>query len=360
VGPSLEKLTSLAGEVRDQMSRVRGVTDLAVFPVLGQPNLDIAIDREKSARYGLNTGDVGSVIQAALAGTAATTLLEGDRQFNVAVRYMPEYRDSIDRVRNIRVAYPTPTGTNAYIPLGELSTITLDTGASWIYHEAGERFIPVKFSVRGRDLGSTVAEAQKRIASRVKLPPGYRMDWSGEFGELQSANRRLATIVPVSLVLILALLYSLFNSVGDCLIALAGIPFTIAGGILGLYLSGLDFSISAAIGFISLFGVSVMIGILFVNYYNRARRRGHEPDLAVREAASTLMRPLLMMSLSAGIGLFPAAISTGIGSEVQRPLATVVVGGMLVGSVLLLLMVPLLKLVFAGHDARVPQAEIEE
>ncbi len=348
IGPNLVRLTELAEQVRDQMSQVRGVTDLGIFPVLGQPNLDITIDRQEAGRYGLNTGDVTSVIQAALGGTSATTVLEGDRQFDVVVRYGQKYRNSIDKIRNIKVGYQTASGANAYIPLDELSRISLDTGASWIYHEGGERFIPVKFSVRGRDLGSTVSEAQQRIAQHVQLPPGYRLVWAGEFGEMQAADKRLAVIVPISLVLIIGLLYSLFNSLGDSLLALAGIPFTIAGGILALYVSGLNFSISAAIGFISLFGVSVMIGILFVNNYNRARTRGLAPEDAVREAAATLLRPLLMMSLSAAIGLFPAAISSGIGSEVQRPLATVVVGGMLLGAALLL-MVPVLKLVFLSE-----------
>jgi cobalt-zinc-cadmium resistance protein CzcA len=226
----------------------------------------------------------------------------------------------------------------------------LDTGASWIYHENGERFIPVKFSVRGRDLGSSVAEAQKRIAENVKLPGGYHLVWSGEFGELQAAKERLEIIVPVSLVLILGLLYSLFNSMRECLLTLTGIPFAAAGGVLALYFSGLNFSISAAIGFVSLFGVSVMLGILFITCYNQARLRGGTPADAMFYTASTLMRPLLMMSLSAGIGLFPAAISHGIGSEVQRPLATVVVGGMLMGSFMLLLVVPALQMIFLGHD----------
>jgi heavy metal efflux system protein len=357
-GPNLETLTKLAGQVQDQMSQVRGITDLGTFPVLGQPNLNIQVDRAKAARYGLNSGDVNSVIQAALGGTVATTVLEGDRQFSLAVRYPPEYRDSIEKIRNIMVAYQTSSGANAYIPLKELATITLDTGASWIYHENGERFIPVKFSVRGRDLGSSVAEAQKRIAENIKLPSGYHLVWSGEFGELQAAKERLEIIVPVSLVLILGLLYSLFNSLRECLLTLTGIPFTAAGGVLALYVSGLNFSISATIGFISLFGVSVMIGILFITDYNQARLRGGTPTDAMFHAASTLMRPLLMMSLSAGIGLFPAAISTGIGSEVQRPLATVVVGGMLFGSIMLLLVVPALKMVFLGHDNEpVPKSE---
>jgi cobalt-zinc-cadmium resistance protein CzcA len=360
VGPNLERLTSLASQVRDQMSGVSGLTDLGIFPVLGQPNLNITIDRNRSARYGLNTGDVGTVIQTALGGTVATTILEGDRQFGVAVRYLPEFRDSIDKVREIKVGYATPSGANTYVPLGELATITLDTGASWIYHEGGERFIPVKFSVRGRDLGSTVGEAQHRISQKVRLPSGYRLVWSGEFGELQEATRRLAIVVPVSLALILALLYSHFNALSPCLISLAGIPFTMAGGILSLFVSGLNLSVSAAIGFISLFGVSVMIGILFVSYYYRSRARGNTAEAAVREAAETLMRPLLMMSLSAGIGLFPAAVSTGIGSEVQRPLATVVVGGMLLGSVLLLLMVPVLKLFLLGDESREIAMEQDE
>jgi heavy metal efflux system protein len=229
--------------------------------------------------------------------------------------------------------------------LSQLADITLDTGASWIYHEHGERFIPVKFSVRGRDLGGTVAEAQANIAKNVKLPPGYHLVWSGEFGELQNAKKRLEIIVPVSLVLILGLLYSLFNSIRECLLSLAGIPFTAAGGALALYIAGINFSISAAIGFISLFGVSVMIGILLITHYKQARHHASTPADAMFSAASALMRPLLMMSLSAAIGLFPAAISRGIGSEVQRPLATVVVGGMLFGSIMLLLVVPALNVI---------------
>jgi cobalt-zinc-cadmium resistance protein CzcA len=195
-----------------------------------------------------------------------------------------------------------------------------------------------------------VSEAQQRIARDVKLPSGYRLVWAGEFGQLQAARARLEIIVPVSLVLILLLLYALFNSLKECLVALVGIPFVIAGGILALYLSGLNFSISAAIGFVSLFGVSVMIGILMINHYNQARLRGEGPQDAMFHAASALMRPLLMMSLSAGIGLLPAAVSRGIGSEVQRPLATVVVGGMLLGSIMLLIVVPALKIVLLGKD----------
>jgi heavy metal efflux system protein len=352
VGPNLETLTNLATQIRDEMRQVRGVTDLGIFPVLGQPNLNIKVDRARAARYGLNAGDVNSVIQAAMGGAEATTVLEGDRQFGVAVRYPLEYRDNIDKIRDIKVAYQTSSGANAYIPLSELATITLDTGAAWIYHESTQRFIPVKFSVRDRDLGSTVAEAQERISKKVKLPSGYRLVWAGEFGRLEEARNRLAIVVPVSLVLILGLLYTLFNSVLECLLTLSGIAFAAAGGVLALYFSGLHFSISAAIGFVSLSGVSVMNGILLMTYFKQARLRGETSMNAIFFAAFTRMRPILMTSFSACIGLVPAAISTGIGSQVQRPLATVIVGGMLVGPIMLLIVVPALKVIFLARDRK--------
>ena len=351
VGPNLQELTKLAEQVRDQMSQVRGVADLGIFPVLGQPNLNIKVDREKAARYGLNSGDVNSVVQAALGGAVATSVLEGDRQFDLVVRYTPEYRNNIGEIRNIKVGYTTASGANAYIPLSELATISLDTGAAWIYHESVQRFIPVKFSVRGRDLGGTVEEAQQRISKNVSLPPGYHLVWAGEFGDLQEAKKRLEIIVPISFILIAGALYSLFNNFRDSILALAGIPDAIVGGILALYVSGLNFSISAAIGFVSLFGVSVMDGILMITFYNQERSHGLAPVDAMYRAATTRMRPLLMTALSACIGLLPAAISTGIGSQVQRPLATVIVGGMLVGPVMLLLAVPALRLIFLGRES---------
>ena len=354
VGPNLQTITNLADQVRDQMSQVRGITDLGIFPVLGQPNLNIKVDRAKAARYGLNSGDVNAVVQASMGGAIATSVLEGDRQFDLVVRYTPEYRDSIDTIRNIKVGYQTPGGANAYIPLSELANITLDTGAAWVYHESVQRFIPVKFSVRGRDLGGTVEEAQKRIADNVKLPPGYRLIWAGEFGDLQEAKQRLYVIVPISFILIAGALYSLFNNFRDSLLALAGIPDAVVGGILALYVSGLHFSISAAIGFVSLFGVSVMDGILMITFYEHERAKGLVPVEAMYRAASTRMRPLLMTALSACIGLLPAAVSTGIGSQVQRPLATVIVGGMLVGPVMLLVAVPALRMIFLGRDTHPP------
>lgn len=354
VGRDLATLERLADQVLREMSQVNGVADLGVFRVLGQPNLNIKVDRERAARFGLNTGDVNSVVQAALGGSVATNLLEADRQFNVTVRLSPEYRSSIEAVRNIKIGVQNPSGGNAYIPITEVADISLDTGASYIYHEKNDRFIPIKFSVRGRDLGSTVEDAQKRIEKNVKLPAGYRMVWAGEFGSLQEAKARLQIIVPISLAMILVLLYSLFNSARDSIMALAGIPFSIGGGVFALYLSGLDFSISAAVGFVSLFGVSVMNGILITTYFNEVRARGLGAIEAMFQAAEQRMRPMLMTSLSACIGLLPAAVSTGIGSQVQRPLAAVVVGGMFIGPIILLVVVPALQTMFVERGENEP------
>jgi len=350
IGPNLQVLEKLAAQVKDEMAKVPGVEDLGIFHVLGQPNLNIKINREKAARYGLNTGDVNTVVQAALSGAVATTVLEGDRQFGVAVRLNPKYRGSIDAIRNVKVAYQTPSGANAYIPLSEVADITLDTGASFIYRETSQRYIPIKFSVRGRDLGSTVKEAQARIARTVKLPNGYRVEWAGEFDDLQKAKQRLMVVVPITLLLILVLLYGLFNTLLESLLALAGIPFAIGGGLIALYLSGLAFSVSAAIGFISLFGVAVMDGILNITYFRELRAQGMDVAQAVFRGAEQRMRPMLMTALSAGVGLFPAAISHGIGSQVQRPLATVVVGGMFIGPLLLLVVAPALRRIFLARQ----------
>jgi cobalt-zinc-cadmium resistance protein CzcA len=351
IGRDLKTLESLADQVYAEMNQVKGIADLGVFRVLGQPNLNIRINREAAARYGLNTGDVNTLVQSALGGSVATMVVEGDRQYQMLVRFAPEHRNNVEAIRNIRVAYSAPNGSNGYIPLRELADISLDTGASYIYHERNERYIPIKFSVRGRDLGGTVEEAQERITKNVKLPEGYRIVWAGEFEDLEQAKKRLEFAVPVSMLLILVLLYGLFNSARDSLMALAGIPFAITGGVLALFLTGLDFSISAAIGFVSLFGVSVMDGILMITYYNDLRRtQGMKSTEAMFHAAQQRMRPMLMTALSACIGLFPAAISTGIGSQVQRPLATVVVGGMLIGPLMLLVIVPALRMVFLGKE----------
>ncbi|WP_316192428.1 MULTISPECIES: efflux RND transporter permease subunit [unclassified Bradyrhizobium] len=357
IGPNLQVLEETAAKVMEEMAKVRGVADLGIFHLVGQPNLNIKVNREKAARYGLNTGDVTTVVQAALGGTNATTVLEGDRSFAVAVRLDAKFRKSIDAVKDIKVAYATPSGTNAYIPLSELADISLDTGALFIYRELSQRYIPIKFSVRGRDLGSTVKEAQERVTQAVQLPSGYRIVWSGEFDNLEAARARLIIVVPITLLLIFVLLYGLFNSLRDSLLALAGIPFAIGGGLIALYFANLDFSISAAIGFISLFGVAVMDGILNITYFRELRATGLSVAEAVFRGSEQRMRPMLMTALSAGVGLFPAALSHGIGSQVQRPLATVVVGGMFIGPALLLIVAPALRRIFLAHDHTVANVD---
>lgn len=344
IGPDLAVLEQLAEKVQDIMSRIDGVADLGVFHILGQPNMDIQINRERAARYGLNTGDVATAIQTAMAGVEATQVLEGDKRFSLTVRFAEGSRASPDDVRRMRVGYTTASGATSFIPLADIADISLDTGATYIYRESNERYIPIKFSARGRDLGSTVSEVQRRIAEQVVLPQGYRIIYAGEFEALQQAKGRMMIAIPVAVALIVALLYALFNNFTFCLLTLVSVPFTVIGGLAALYLSGQVLSISAVIGFISLLGVSVMDGILILGYYQNLRRHGYDPVRAMHDAYSGRMRPLLMTALSACIGLLPAALSHSIGSEVQRPLATVVVGGMLIGPVFLLLVVPAIRL----------------
>ncbi len=337
-GADLQVLQDKATEIKNQLLTVRGIGDVGVFTELGQPNVLIEVDRERCARYGLAAGDVNAIVKAAIGGQEVTDIFEGERHFPLVVRFLPQYRQSIEAIKAINV--PTPSG--AQVPLGELCTVTLHSGASYIYRENNERYIPIKFSVRGRDLGSAVTEAQAKVERNVKLSQGYHIAWSGEFGELQEAQARLVYIVPFSILLIIMLLYSLFNSLRDSLLVMAGIPFALIGGILALLVTGINFSVSAAVGLISLFGVAVMAGIMLLSYYHQLRNSGLPPEAALMHAAEVRMRPVVMMCLSACIGLLPAAISTGIGSETQRPLAAVIVGGMLLTPVLILLVIPVL------------------
>ncbi|HEY0440399.1 MAG TPA: CusA/CzcA family heavy metal efflux RND transporter, partial [Xanthobacteraceae bacterium] len=330
-GRELAELEGMSKSVKGVIGNVPGVRDPAAFHLLGQPNLVIRVNRATAARYGFSVNDINTVVQAAIGGQEVTRVYEGEMNFALSVRLAPEYRRDIGAIRSIPVALPSndPKSLPAYIALGDLGEVKLETGAAYIYRENSQRFIPLKYSVRERDLGSTVAEAQERVDKEVQIPQGYRLEWSGEFGALQEAKKRLGFIVPLSLLLILMLLYSLFNSVRDSLLALSGIPFAVAGGILGLYVAGLNASVSAAVGFISLFGVSAMDGILLVSYIRKNLDEGLGTEEAIVQAGETRMRQIFMTGLSACIGLVPAAVSTGIGSQVQQPLACVIVGGML-------------------------------
>jgi len=337
-GADLEKLEDTADQIKNQLTSVKGVEDVGVFTELGQPNLLIEVDRQRCARYGLAPADVNAIVQAAIGGQSVTDVFEGERHFPLVARLLPQYRESIDSIKNIVV----PTAAGAQVPLSEVCNIHMRSGASYIYRENNERFIPIKFSVRGRDLGSAVAEARSKVENNVKIPAGYHADWSGEFGELKEAEARLAYIVPISILLIIILLYSTFNSLRDSLLVMASIPFALIGGILALFVTRINFSVSAAVGFISLFGVAVMAGIILLSYYNQLREAGYPREDAMFRAAEVRMRPVVMMCTSACIGLLPAAVSRGIGSETQRPLATVIVGGMLLAPILILVIVPVL------------------
>src|SRR5882672_5904922 len=369
-GRDLAELARLSKSVKSEIAEVPGVTDPGVFNLLGQPNLVIRIDRAKAARYGFSVGDINSVVQAAVGGQEITRVYEGEMNFALTVRLAEEYRRNVEAIRSIPVALPNsdPRAPPAYIALGELGDVRLETGAAYIYRENNQRFVPLKYSVRGRDLGSTVAEAQQRIGDRVKMPEGYKLDWTGEFGALVEAQKRLAIIVPLSLLLIFMLLYSLFTSARVSLLALSGIPFAVCGGILGLTFAGLNFSISAAIGFISLFGVSSMDGILLMTYIRRNIDAGHDSESAIITAAQTRMRQIFMTGLSACIGLVPAAFSTSIGAQVQQPLACVIVGGMLLSPICSLLVIPMLARMFMpyvpgtipGHETPAAGAERTE
>jgi len=357
-GRDLRELESIARAVKAELSQVRGVRDPSSFNLLGQPNLLVKIDRVKAARYGLTVADINAVVQAGIGGQEISRVYEGEMNFGLTVRLGPEYRRDIEAIKAIPVALPggDGKGSTAYIRLADLGTVEMEAGAAYIYRENSQRFIPLKYSVRERDLGSTVAEAQERVAKNVQLPPGYRMEWSGEFGAMQDAKDRLLVIVPLALMLILLLLYSMFNSLRDSLLALAGIPFAIAGGIIGLYVAGLNASVSAAVGFISLLGVSAMDGILLVSYIRKNVDSGLSTYEAVIQAGEARMRQIFMTSLSACIGLVPAAISTGIGSQVQQPLACVIVGGMLLSPICALIVIPTMARLFLPQ---VPHRRIE-
>ena len=338
-GPDLEILEKQADAIQKQLASVRGIQEVGVFTELGQPNVLIEVDRQRCARYGLAAGDVNAIVQAAIGGQSVTNIYEGEKNFPLVVRLMPQYRQSIEAIKNIYV--PTPSG--AQVPLQDVCTIQLRSGASYVYREQNERYIPIKFSVRGRDLGGAVAEARRRVAQFVNLPSGYHAEWSGEFGELKEAEARLAVIVPISILIIMLLLYGTFGALRDTALVILSIPFAVMGGIFALFCPRIHFGISrTAVGFISLFGVSVMEGIILISYYKHLRRQNVRRVDALMLAPETRMRPVLMTCLSACIGLLPAAVSTGIGSETQRPLATVVVGGMLLAPVLILLFMPAL------------------
>ena len=340
-GPDLETLAKVANDIKTALATVPGVTDLAVSASLGQPTIRIDIDRARAARYGLAPGDINATVQAAIGGQAAGDVYESgsDRHFPMIVRLAPRYRENIDAISRIPIGVQGASGVTQ-VPLSEVASVQLVSGAYYIYREQQERYVPVKFSVRGRDLGSAVLEAQQRVADTVKIPSGYRVEWVGEFSNLKNALQRLALAVPIAIALIGLLLYMSFGSLRDTLLAGSAIPMALVGGVLGLWLADMSFSISAAIGFVALFGIAAMNGIMVLSCYNRLIDAGREREAALSETCSVQMRPVLMTCAAACVGLLPAAFSTAIGSQVQRPLAIVVVGGTLLAPCLFLTVLP--------------------
>ena len=353
-GNDLQSITDTANKIKAVLSRIPGITDLAVFTSLGQPTVQIDVDRARAARYGLSPGDINSTIRVAIGGDSAGDLYEpgSDRHFPIVVRLAPQFRQSPEDIRNLRIGVQGPGGL-AQIPLNEVATVRLLSGASYIYREQQQRYLPIKFSVRDRDLGSTIQEAQTRIAKEVQLPPGSRLEWVGEFGNLQDAIARLKIVVPLSLVMIALLLWINFGSIVDTLLAMSVIPMAIVGGIFALFVGGIAFSVSAAIGFIALFGIAVMDGIIILSQFNNLIDNGMERTRAIIRTGELQMRPVMMTCIIAGVGLLPAALSSGIGSQVQKPLAIVVVGGMMLAPIVILVTLPVLIAMFSRR--REPQ-----
>jgi cobalt-zinc-cadmium resistance protein CzcA len=349
-GNDLETLEKSADSIAAVLAKVPGITDLAVLRSLGQPTIRIDVNRVRAARFGLSPGDINAVVQAAIGGQSAGDLYEGgsDRHFPMTVRLATPYRQNLDAIRHIPISAPASTGNGVIqIPLEDVADVRLGVGAAFIYREQQQRYVPIKFSVRGRDLGSAVLEAQRAVDAQVVLPGGYRMEWVGEFGNLQEAAARLGVAVPLSLALIILLLYLNFGSLRDALLAASVIPMALLGGIFSLWITHTPFSVSAAIGFVALFGIAAMDGILILSYYHLSLESGLSRANAMLQTCRTQLRPVMMTCIVACVGLLPAAFSSGIGSQVQRPLALVVVGGMLLAPVLILLVLPALVLKFS-------------
>jgi heavy metal efflux system protein len=342
-GNDLQSLTDTANKIKSVLATVQGVADLAVFTSLGQPTIQIDIDRARAARYGLSPGDINTTIRTAIGGDSAGDIYEpgSDRHFPIIVRLAPQFRRSAEAIQNLRIGAQGPNGITQ-VPLSEVASISLVSGAAYIYREQQERYLPIKFSVRERDLGSAIQEAQQKIAEQVQLPPGSRVEWVGEFGNLQDAIKRLSIVVPISLALIATLIWFNFGSVVDTVLTMSVIPMAVFGGVLGLLLTGIPFSVSAAIGFIALFGISVMDGIIILSQYNQLIDEGMDRSGAILRTGELQLRPVLMTCVVAGVGLLPAALSSGIGSQVQKPLAVVVVAGMMLAPLVILVTLPAL------------------
>ena len=355
-GDDLRTLEQKADEITAVMRPIRGIEDLGVFRLMGQPNLNFEVDREQAARHGINVSDVQDAIQTAVGGNALSQVLIGEQRYDLVLRYLPQYRDTKEAIERIRLLAPS----GERVSLAQLTKVNETDGGSEIYRETNSRYVAVKFSVRGRDLGSTVEEAIKKVSAQVKLPTGYTIDWAGEYESEKRSQRRLALVLPLTILLIYIILYLMFNSTKWSLLILTNIAMTPIGGLIALLITGTNFSVSSGVGFLALFGVSVQTGVIMVEYINQLRARGYSIEHAAIEGAVLRLRPIMMTMLVATLGLLPAAMSHGIGSDSQRPFAIVIVGGLLSDLILSIFLLPTLYVWFARPEDELPTAELEE
>jgi cobalt-zinc-cadmium resistance protein CzcA len=357
-GDDLKLLEAKADQIAVIMRNIRGIEDLGVLRVLGQPNIELHVDRVQAARHQINVADVQDAVQTAVGGTALTQVLQGEARYDLVMRYLPQYRDTKEAIESIRLS--SPSGER--VSLAQLCKIEERDGGSEIYREGNQRYVAIKYSVRGRDLGSAVEEAIQKINAQLQLPRGYHIDWAGEYESEKRAEGRLLVIVPLTILLIFGILYMMFRSFKWALLILANVAMAPVGGLLALLITGTHFSVSSGVGFLALFGVSVQTGVIMLEYINQLRVRGHTIEQSAIEGAVLRLRPIMMTMLVATLGLLPAALSHGIGSDSQRPFAIVIVGG-LVGALLLSIFLLPTLYVWAARDGDrlpLPEAEFDE
>jgi len=349
-GDDLKVLEAKADQISNIMRTVRGIEDLGVFRVLAQPNENFEVDRQQAARYQINVADVQDAIQTAVGGNALTQVLQGEQRYDLVLRYLPQYRDTREGLENIRLLAPS----GERVSLKQLCTIEERDGASEIYREGNERYVAIKYSVRGRDLGGTVEEAIKKVNAQVQLPRGYHIDWEGEYQSEKRAEARLFVIVPLTVLLIFIILYTMFKSFKWALLILGNVLMARIGGLLALLVTGTNFSVSSGVGFLALFGVSVQTGVIMLDYINQRRARGQSIEESAIEGAVLRLRPIMMTMLVATLGLLPAALSHAIGSDSQRPFAIVIVGGLISDLVMSIFLLPTLYVWIAGDRDVLP------
>jgi cobalt-zinc-cadmium resistance protein CzcA len=355
-GDDLRTLEQYANEIQSQMSSVPGVADLGIFRVIGQPNLNLQVDRKAAARWGISANDIQDAIQTAVGSSALTQVQQGEARFDVTLRYKQQYRDTQEAIENIRLLAPS----GERVALSQLTRVSTDDGAEEIYREGGQRYIAIKYSVRGRDLGSTVEEAIARVQKNVHLPAGYHLEWAGEYASQKRANQRMAIIVPITLVVIFIILYTMFRLFKWAMVILISVGMSSVGGPLALFLTHTNFSVSSAVGFLALFGVSVQVGVIMIEFINQLRARGDTIKEAAVEGSVLRLRPIIMTMLVATLGLLPAALSHAIGSDSQRPFAIVIVGGLLANLAISIFLLPTLYVWAAREDDLLPAAEEEQ